>query len=313
LKSETTLNPIQTMNARNGKIARLPREIREQLNPRLERSEQSPTLLAWLNGLKEVKELLQDEFDAAPITKQNLSEWRKGGFQEWLDRCDLFAEYRKVEDFAQEVGEDRHDVPADAVATFLAVRHAALISRWDGEVDHKFEARVRVLDRLSRSVVRIQRSTRQAKRENDEYIHSLEEEEQRVKEYCKKKLLDQVWGLRRELELAPAFGGGELGRKIAKYIVQLENDVPGAKLDLTGDEKPDPKLVPPTPKVRTAKRTRKSRAKREDKALDTNEMEVEEVEKSSPVESEPVQPGKASLEQLNEEELGAGLGLGTDE
>ena len=40
------------MNARNGKIARLPRQIRDELNERLERSEPGPQLLAWLNALK---------------------------------------------------------------------------------------------------------------------------------------------------------------------------------------------------------------------------------------------------------------------
>jgi hypothetical protein len=47
------------MNARNGKIARLPRPVREELNERLERSAESPGLLQWLNGLPEVKTLLE--------------------------------------------------------------------------------------------------------------------------------------------------------------------------------------------------------------------------------------------------------------
>jgi hypothetical protein len=34
--TKTTINPLQTMSARNGKIARLPRPIREELNQRLE-------------------------------------------------------------------------------------------------------------------------------------------------------------------------------------------------------------------------------------------------------------------------------------
>jgi hypothetical protein len=76
------------MNARNGKIARLPRSVREELNERLERSEESPQLLDWLNALPEVKKVLKSDFAGAPISKQNLSEWRQGGFQEWLARQD---------------------------------------------------------------------------------------------------------------------------------------------------------------------------------------------------------------------------------
>ena len=38
------------MKTRNGKIARLPHHVREELNVRLERSEPSPQLPAWLEA-----------------------------------------------------------------------------------------------------------------------------------------------------------------------------------------------------------------------------------------------------------------------
>jgi len=72
------------MKTRNGKIARLPRPVREQLNERLERSESSSRLLPWLNALPETRELVQKEFAGVPISRQNLSQWRLGGFQESL-------------------------------------------------------------------------------------------------------------------------------------------------------------------------------------------------------------------------------------
>jgi hypothetical protein len=43
---------------RNGKIARLPAAIREELNQRLLEGEQGKPLVAWLNGLPKVKESL---------------------------------------------------------------------------------------------------------------------------------------------------------------------------------------------------------------------------------------------------------------
>jgi hypothetical protein len=46
------------MNARNGKIARLPRPVGDELNQRLERSAESPEVLEWLSGLPEVKAAL---------------------------------------------------------------------------------------------------------------------------------------------------------------------------------------------------------------------------------------------------------------
>jgi hypothetical protein len=40
-----TTTTIKTRNARNGKIARLPRDVREELKERLKRSGESPQLL----------------------------------------------------------------------------------------------------------------------------------------------------------------------------------------------------------------------------------------------------------------------------
>ena len=56
------------MNTRNrdGKIARLPRFVREELNERLERSEESPQLLDWVNALPEVQEVVQNDFAGVP-------------------------------------------------------------------------------------------------------------------------------------------------------------------------------------------------------------------------------------------------------
>ncbi|HTB83363.1 MAG TPA: hypothetical protein VK742_06890, partial [Candidatus Sulfotelmatobacter sp.] len=68
---------------RNGKIARLPRAIRDELNSRLDRGEQGGSLLAWLNGLPPVAQVLAREFGGVAISKQNLCEWRAGGFAEW--------------------------------------------------------------------------------------------------------------------------------------------------------------------------------------------------------------------------------------
>jgi hypothetical protein len=55
--------PLNTHNlmTRNGKIARLPHDVREELNVRLERSEPSPQLLAWLNAMPVVRAFVQRE------------------------------------------------------------------------------------------------------------------------------------------------------------------------------------------------------------------------------------------------------------
>ena len=70
--------------ALTGKIARLPDEIRNELNNRILNGKSGPEILAWLNELPAVKEILAAQFFAAPINKQNLSSWRGEGYQRWL-------------------------------------------------------------------------------------------------------------------------------------------------------------------------------------------------------------------------------------
>jgi hypothetical protein len=72
------------MITRVGKIAQLPKSIRDDLNQRLENGKQGPELLKWLNALPETQELLAEKFEAMPINRQNLTEWRQGGYEEWL-------------------------------------------------------------------------------------------------------------------------------------------------------------------------------------------------------------------------------------
>lgn len=67
-----------------GKIGGLPWSIRKEVNQRLRDGQTGAQLLPWLNDQEKVKEILADRFAGAPITDQNLSEWRNGGYQLWL-------------------------------------------------------------------------------------------------------------------------------------------------------------------------------------------------------------------------------------
>jgi hypothetical protein len=85
--------------ARTGKIAQLPFEIREDLNGRLLDGRQGPDLLAWLNSLPAVRTTARkNNWQVPEITDGNLSEWRAGGFADWLNetlkirRMELWAD-----------------------------------------------------------------------------------------------------------------------------------------------------------------------------------------------------------------------------
>jgi hypothetical protein len=174
--------------ARNGKIAHLPREIRNELNRRLEEGEAGNVLLQWLNELPEVKSVLQGRFAGLPISKQNLCEWKAGGYQEWLARRQTLAEARELTADAGELREATGGQLTDNLATVLAARYAALLSGWDGEVTEKFRCKLRVLRSLCRDIVELRRSDHSGARVNMErqrLDRETEKTEEEVVEYFK--------------------------------------------------------------------------------------------------------------------------------
>ena len=70
-------------SAHTGKIARLPRTLRDEIDRRLDENETANTILSWLNQLPEVKAT------GAVISPQNLSNWRLGAHQEWVQRQEI--------------------------------------------------------------------------------------------------------------------------------------------------------------------------------------------------------------------------------
>jgi len=129
---------------RNGKIAHLPRSMREELNRRLHDGEQGNRLVAWLNSLSETQSMLDKEFGGRPINKQNVCEWKQGGYQEWLVHLEVLE---RVRNLAADAGELTMAGGAlgDHLAIVLAVRYAAALARWDGTADRTVLQNVRAL------------------------------------------------------------------------------------------------------------------------------------------------------------------------
>src|SRR5215471_11757908 len=119
----STLNDPKTM--RNGKIARLPQQIREQLNQRLDDGESSETLLPWLNSLPKTQAVLAKHFASRPIQKQNLSEWRQGGFREWQTRCQAANLLHEIHDDHSLAHQSLAKLSAAKLARWLSIQYAA--------------------------------------------------------------------------------------------------------------------------------------------------------------------------------------------
>lgn len=143
--------------ARNGKIARLPRDIREELNRRLQDGEPGGPLLAWLNALPAVQAVLAREFGGCAISKQNLCEWRGGGFVEWQARQETLDQARELAAEAGEIESATGGRLTDHLATVLAARYASALSGWNGEVTEKFRRKLRALRGLCQDIVELRR------------------------------------------------------------------------------------------------------------------------------------------------------------
>jgi hypothetical protein len=113
------------MSTRNGKIARLPQHVRTQLNRRMQDGQQGEPLLTWLNGLPETLEVLKEFFDGAPINKQSLSQWRLGGYEEWLKHEEAREELQQLAEEAADFRLEAEEQPvSELVGTWLSVELA---------------------------------------------------------------------------------------------------------------------------------------------------------------------------------------------
>ena len=166
---------------RNGKIARLPRQISDELNRGLQNGDLGVRLVEWLNGLPEVRKVLSECFGGRPISEQNLSEWKAGGYCDWQARQDALSQARELAADAKEYTEASDGRLTDYLATVLAARYAAALAGWDGEISEDFRRKLRVLRGLCQDIVELRRGDHSGARLNTEQ-QRLEREQEKTEE-----------------------------------------------------------------------------------------------------------------------------------
>src|SRR6267378_766217 len=114
---------------RNGKIARLPLAVRQELNRRLDEGEQGKELVAWLNGLPEVQAIVATQFGGKAIREQNLSEWKQGGYRDWLAKQEALEIADRLGEDATEWNAESRARLTDTLALWLAARYAVATRR----------------------------------------------------------------------------------------------------------------------------------------------------------------------------------------
>ena len=169
--------------SRNGKVARLPREIRDELNRRLDDGQTAVSLVRWLNELPEVQAIVAREFGGYALTEQNLSEWRTGGFVEWQACREMLEQTHELTADGKELSGVAQDSLTDHLSTVLAARYAVALARWNGEADEGFQKKLRALYGLSHHVAELRRGDHGRawiRLEQDRLDHEREQTEQEV-------------------------------------------------------------------------------------------------------------------------------------
>lgn len=104
---------------RTGKIARLPHALREEVNRRLLDGESSAAILAWLNEQPEARKVWEAHFEGMPASAENLSQWRLGGFRDWISRREKAEHLKTLSRFAGDLARSGGNL-ADGAASILA-------------------------------------------------------------------------------------------------------------------------------------------------------------------------------------------------
>jgi hypothetical protein len=218
---------------RNGKIAKLTSTLRDDLNVRMANGEDGPELLAWLNGLPEVQESLKAHFGGVPISKQNLCEWRQGGFREWQRHEEWTHQACELNHYTTDL-KDVVDTPllAGDLAALLAVRYAALLNTWDGEADPEFEQRLRLLRGLGQDIALMQRTLHRASLQQIAHYQHFEDDLQKHSDKMKQIALSHILaGLERQSleQMFALFTKGKQAKKLAELVTAVKYDQPWRK------------------------------------------------------------------------------------
>jgi hypothetical protein len=142
---------------RNGKIARLPRAIRDELNRRLDNGEPGAQLVNWLNTSPEVREVLRRDFDGRPVNEVNLTDWRTGGFLDWQAQSEASALIEQLKSNNEEFAGLHPGELADSLTTAIVAQYAAAVYRSNIGTAEEPSARVRRLGKSLRDLDRLRR------------------------------------------------------------------------------------------------------------------------------------------------------------
>lgn len=284
-----------------GKIARLPKYVRDQLNQRLDDGQSANEILRWLNQLPECREMLDEKFDSRPITRQNLSQWKQGGYQTWLRVEETREQVQSLFEHAQDLETDDSGslnadgmTFADRLGALMAVQLLTAIQKLDDITDpdqrwHRLTGIVSQLSRLRREDHHGRRVRLAEEQWSDKCGRMEKQDEKDAKEATKLELRTWFWstcGIKKKAEF---LGGGDFGDKWADWLHRLECDLPrpdwwkGPWTNHSPAEHFDSNhMAPQGPDAQSQSKTSKSALRQERRSPDRRDPKDSKPAKSSP-------------------------------
>ncbi len=182
--------------ARQGKIARLPFVIREELNNRLLDGEAGAKILPWLNTHPVVIKILAEDFEGLRVTDSNLSDWRLGGYADWMKRRERVDYTKEMTRVSMQLGKAAAGQINEGSAVMLSTQIMELLeSVADGKREIDLEAVGALTTHLSKlragddSKKIIEQNERRL-RQNDQKIELLEKRFKLMQEQFLVRTLD---------------------------------------------------------------------------------------------------------------------------
>ena len=150
------------MTTRNGKIARLPFNIREELNHQLKDNVPVKDILSWLNTDSTVRHYMERLFQGRYITEQNVSEWRQGGHQEWLTYLSCIEDVRDLSEDAVRMA--LTDISGEHLLLALTAMFAQMVKNMEDTPEIAFNRKLIVLQHLTKLALSLRRSEQKDER-----------------------------------------------------------------------------------------------------------------------------------------------------
>jgi hypothetical protein len=156
-KFKTQHSTLEDLNYnRNGKIARLPRALRDRINLALYNRCTAKDLCRALNQMPEVQAVMAQYFNGKPLRQQNISEWKQGGYRDWLHHRQLLEQQRELAADAKDLAGTADGV-ADSLFGILTLDYARLLMNRDKETAEEFETKRKELSLVSHDIARMHR------------------------------------------------------------------------------------------------------------------------------------------------------------